>query len=102
MTGPVKGIATRIEREARHKIYRVWCSLHQLDLVMKYAYKDLQCSDAEFNKIMHVLTGYLRLANIFRLLTSVIVLPIMYTSPLNNSPPFLYWNYYKNLLVSHN
>ena len=60
MTGPVKGVATRIEKEATHKIYRVWCSLHQLDLVMKYAYKDLQCSDAEFNKIMHVLTGYLR------------------------------------------
>ena len=60
MTGPVKGVATHIEKEATHKIYRVWCGLHQLDLVMKYAYKDLQFSDAEFNKIMHVLTGYLR------------------------------------------
>ena len=60
MTGPVKGVATRIEKEATHKIYPVWCGLHQLDLVMKYTYKDLQYSDAEFNKIMHVLTGYLR------------------------------------------
>src|SRR5947207_1762581 len=59
MTGPVKGVATRIEKEATHKIYGVWCGLHQLDLVMKYAYKDLQCSDAEFNKIIHVLTSYL-------------------------------------------
>ena len=28
MTGPVKGVATRIEKEATHKIYRVWCGLH--------------------------------------------------------------------------
>ena len=60
MTGPVKGVATRIEKEAKDRIYRVWCGLHQLDLVMKYAYQDLQCSDGEFNKIMHLFTGYLR------------------------------------------
>src|SRR5437762_4783696 len=60
MTGPVKGVATRIEKEAKYKIYRVWYSLHQLNLVMKYAYQDLQCSDGEFNKIMHLFTGYLR------------------------------------------
>jgi len=60
MTGPVKGVATRIEKEAKYKIYRIWCGLHQLDLVMKYAYEALQCPDGEFNKIMHSFTGYLR------------------------------------------
>ena len=59
MTGPLKGVTTRIEKEAKYDIYRVWCGLHQLDLVMKYAYRDLQCPDGEFNKIMHLLTGYL-------------------------------------------
>ena len=60
MTGSVKGVATRIEKEAKYNIYRIWCGLHQLDLVMKYAYQDLQCPDGKFNKIMHLFTGYLR------------------------------------------
>jgi len=57
MTGPSKGVLIRLEKEAQHKIYRVWCSLHQLDLVMNHAYMDLM--DGGFNKIMHQLTGYL-------------------------------------------
>jgi hypothetical protein len=59
MTGPVKGVATRIKKEAKYKIYRIWCGLHQLDLVLKYAYEALQCPDGEFNKIMHSFTGKL-------------------------------------------
>ena len=59
MTRTVKGVATCIEKEAKYDIYRVWCGLHQLDLVIKYAYRDLQCPDGEFNKIMHLLTSYL-------------------------------------------
>jgi len=58
MTGPSKGVVTRLEKEALHKIYRVWCGIHQLDLVMKHAYKNVM--DGEFNKIMFQLTGYLR------------------------------------------
>ena len=41
MTGPLRGVTRRIEKEAKYDIYRVWCSLHQLDLVMTYAYRDL-------------------------------------------------------------
>ena len=58
MTGSVRGLATRLEAVIAHKLYRIWCGLHQLDLVMKYGYKDLM--DGEFNDIMHKLTGYLR------------------------------------------
>jgi hypothetical protein len=41
MTGHLKGFATRIAAESGNNIYRVWCGLHQLDLVMKHAYKAL-------------------------------------------------------------
>jgi hypothetical protein len=58
MTGHIRGAVTRIENAAEYKIYRVWCGLHQLDLVMKYAYSNLK--DGEFNKIMHTITKYLR------------------------------------------
>ena len=40
-----------------HSIDRVWCDLHQLDLVMKYAYKELM--DSEFNDILYGLTNHL-------------------------------------------
>src|SRR5204863_5221749 len=58
MTGHVRGVATRIEQAIEHKFYRVWCGLHQLDLVMKHAYVDIK--DKKFNKILHSLTKYLR------------------------------------------
>ena len=57
ITGALKGIATRLENDAQHRIYRVWCRLHQLDLVMKYAYKELM--DGEFNDILYGLTNHL-------------------------------------------
>src|SRR5205814_8968442 len=58
MTGSSQGVVTRLEKEAQYKIYQVWCGIHQLDLVMKHAHRDIM--DGEFNKIMCQLTGYLR------------------------------------------
>ena len=42
MTGHLQGVVTRLARESLNtKFYRVWCGLHQLDLVLKHAYSDL-------------------------------------------------------------
>ena len=57
MTGVLKGVTTRLENDAQYGLYRVWCGLHQLDLVMKYAYKDLK--NSKFNDILHGLTNHL-------------------------------------------
>jgi hypothetical protein len=51
MTGHTRGVPPRIENAAEYKMYREWCGLHQLDLVMKYAYSNLK--EDEFNKVMH-------------------------------------------------
>jgi hypothetical protein len=58
MTGHIRGVATRIEQAIVHKFYPVWCGLHQLDLVMKHAFTDI--NEDEFNTILHGLTTYLR------------------------------------------
>jgi hypothetical protein len=58
MVGRLTGVATQLEKEAHHKVYRVWCGLRQLDLIMKYAYAKIK--DGEFNTIMSHLTNYLR------------------------------------------
>jgi hypothetical protein len=58
MTGKHQGVVTRIEQEVNHQMYRIWCGLHQLDLVMKHAYRDLK--DGELLSIMYAITGYLR------------------------------------------
>jgi hypothetical protein len=42
MTGQFQGVVMRLQKEsANTKFYRVWCGLHQLDLVLKHAYTDL-------------------------------------------------------------
>src|SRR5579859_3250805 len=42
MIGHLQGVVTRIAKEsANNKFYRVWCGLHQLDLVLKHAYTEL-------------------------------------------------------------
>lgn len=42
MTGHLQGVVTRLARESTNtKFYRVWCGLHQLDLVLKHAYIEL-------------------------------------------------------------
>ena len=58
MIGYIRGLVTRLEGVVERKLYRIWCGLHQLDLVMKYAYKELM--DGQFHDILHKLTGHLR------------------------------------------
>ena len=42
MTDQFQGVVTCLDNEsANAKFYRVWCGLHQLDLVLKHAYKKL-------------------------------------------------------------
>ena len=41
MTGEFQGVVTRLEQQTPHKVYRIWCGLHQLDLVMKHGFNEL-------------------------------------------------------------
>lgn len=46
MTGHLQGVVTRfVDASSNTKFYRVWCGLHQLDLVLKAAYMDLWEND---------------------------------------------------------
>ena len=46
MTGHLQGVFTRfVNVSSITKFYRVWCSLHQLDLVLKAAYMELWDND---------------------------------------------------------
>jgi hypothetical protein len=58
MTGCVQGTVTRLEREAHHHLFRIWCGAHQLDLVVKKAFNKL-CNE-EFLRITTGVTGHLR------------------------------------------
>ena len=58
MTGRIQGIATRFERETPNGIIRVWCGLHQLDLVMQRVF--VAALDEEFLNSLTALIGYLR------------------------------------------
>jgi hypothetical protein len=59
MTGQVKGVASRIERETPDgMICRVWCGLHQLDLIMQRLLKDI--CDEEFYRELTSVIGHLR------------------------------------------
>ena len=60
MTGQFQGIVTRLaDSSANTKFYRIWCGLHQLDLVLKHAYKDLW--ENEVVDIMKKFIAHLRL-----------------------------------------
>jgi hypothetical protein len=60
MTGQFQGVVTRLQKEsANTKFYRVWCGLHQLDLVLKHAYTDLW--ENEVVDIMKKFIAHLRL-----------------------------------------
>jgi len=61
MTGCIQGVVTQLEQQAEHQIYRVWCGLHQLDLVMKAAYERLL--EGEFVKTMNAVVTHLRAQN---------------------------------------
>ena len=59
MIGHLQGVVTRIAKEsANSKFYRVWCGLHQLDLVLKHAYTELW--DNEVVDIMKKFIAHLR------------------------------------------
>lgn len=58
MTGHLKGVVTRLEHEAVFKMYRIWCGLHQLDLVMHHAYEKLM--DGEVLTILNAFVAHLR------------------------------------------
>ena len=38
MTGYIQGVATRFEQAALPGFFRIWCGLHQLDLVLQQFY----------------------------------------------------------------
>ena len=60
MTGQFQGVVTRLANESVNtKFYRVWCGLHQLDLVLKHAYNELW--DKEVVNIMRKFIAHLRL-----------------------------------------
>jgi len=58
MTGRVQGVATRFERVAKPGFFRLWCGLHQLDIVLQKFFKHLL--DDEFYTLLTGLISYLR------------------------------------------
>lgn len=58
MTGQVKGVATQFLSVTKPGFIRVWCGLHQLDLVMQDAFKTIM--NSEFYAFLVGLIGYLR------------------------------------------
>ncbi|KAI2502195.1 hypothetical protein MHU86_12247 [Fragilaria crotonensis] len=58
MTGQYRGVASRLSNVALPGFYRVWCALHQLDLVLQRLYNAL-CDDS-FVGTVTSLTGHLR------------------------------------------
>src|SRR6266496_269819 len=69
MTGEYNGVITQIEQSVPndHKVYRTWCGLHQLDLVMQHGYKKLM--DGKFLKITNKFIAHLRMQG--RLITEM-------------------------------
>ena len=58
MTGQYRGVASRFAQSALPGFYRVWCALHQLDLVLQRLYNSL-CDDS-FVGTVTSMTGHLR------------------------------------------
>jgi hypothetical protein len=58
MTGGLKGTVTRLTNECNGKVFRIWCGAHQLDLIIKKAFKRL--CNGEFVDTLTTLTGHLR------------------------------------------
>jgi hypothetical protein len=63
MTGRIKGLATRIQDLASPGFYRVWCLLHQVDLVMQKEFMRLM--NGSFFTICTALIGFLRRQYLF-------------------------------------
>ena len=60
MTGQFQGVVTELEKKAEYPIYRTWCGLHQLDLVMQVEYKNLSVLDKAFVTLTVQYIGHLR------------------------------------------
>ena len=58
MTGHIQGFATRFEQAALPGFFRIWCGLHQLDLVLQQFYTEL--TDKSFYGILTNLISYLQ------------------------------------------
>ena len=59
MTGHLQGVVIQLVKESSNtKFYRVWCDLHQLDLVLKHTYAELW--DNEVVEIMKKFIAHLR------------------------------------------
>ena len=58
MTGEFQGVGTRLEQQTSHNVYRIWCGLHQLDLVMKHRFKGLM--NGKFVELMKKFIHQLR------------------------------------------
>jgi hypothetical protein len=58
MTHRHGGLVTLLEKEATNNILRVWCALHQMDIVIKKVTKAMM--DGLFYKIAHVFSIHLR------------------------------------------
>ncbi|KAH6601738.1 hypothetical protein BASA61_001822 [Batrachochytrium salamandrivorans] len=58
MTGRIQGLATRIDQCTAGKLIRIWCGLHQLDLVMQRVFK--ASLDEKFYSTLTALIGHLR------------------------------------------
>ena len=48
MTGQFQRVVTELKKKAEYPIYRTWCGLHQLDLVMQAEYKNLSVLNKAF------------------------------------------------------
>ena len=58
MTGRVQGVATRFEQVAKPGFFRLWCGLHQLDIVLQAFFKAIM--NEEFYTLLTGLISYLR------------------------------------------
>ena len=58
MTGRVQGLVTRISNECSPGLIRIWCGLHQLDLVMQSVY--IAAFGEQLHSTLTALIGYLR------------------------------------------
>ena len=58
MTGRVQGVVTRIQQVCTRGLIRVWCGLHQLDLVMQRVFKP--ALEGDFYGTLTALIGHLR------------------------------------------
>jgi len=57
MTGRLSGVVTRIQNVVKPNFMRVWCLLHQIDIIMQKVYKRVGCN---FYKTLTSIISFLR------------------------------------------